>query len=52
MLYPHFPENYLSFLKFAIFLPTNFSEEPYFLIYMSGVYLGLQPRKINVMQQK
>ena len=30
MLYPHFPENYLSCFKFAIFLPTNFSEEPLF----------------------
>ena len=30
MLYPHFSENYLSCFKFAIFLPTNFSEEPYF----------------------
>ena len=28
MLYPHFPENYLSYLKLAMFLPTNFSEEP------------------------
>jgi len=28
MLYPHFSENYLSCFKFAIFLPTNFSEEP------------------------
>jgi len=28
MLYPHFPQNYLSCFKFAIFLPTNFSEEP------------------------
>ena len=28
MLYPHFPENYLPCSKFAIFLPTNFSEEP------------------------
>jgi len=28
MLYSHFLENYLSCFKFAIFLPTNFSEEP------------------------
>ena len=30
MLYQNFPENYLSCSKFAIFLPTNISEEPNF----------------------
>ena len=36
MLYPHFQENYLPCSKFAIFLPTNFSEEPNSLTYETG----------------
>ena len=33
MPYPPLPDNYLYCFKFAIFLPTNFSEEPNFVVF-------------------